>query len=181
MIATTPSWTDILGAIALAVAALAGSVALAGAYLQLRLGRRQSAQERAEALTARAHRYLERYGNPDELPQIAAFHAFMNVAPDKEAGQLRRWRAMGVLSRLKILRFLNFWEELAGMYNRGLVDRDLVQEYFGAPALYYLKMSHWFIRYEQKREPDALSQFQQMCKDIGGPEAIGETPADAGE
>jgi hypothetical protein len=135
-------------------------------YGQFRLGQKQRAEERAEALTTRAHRYLERYGDPAELPHIVAFHAFMKIEPGREAAQLTRWRRMGLLNRLKILRFLNFWEELAGMYNRGLVDKGVVRDYFAAPALYYWKMSSWFIRYEQDRDPDAMSQFRLMCEEF---------------
>ncbi len=155
-------WTRI-GALAQAVTAGVAALALLGAIAQL-------AQNRRHERTRLAHRYLERYGDPDEIWLVAEFVDFVKGDGTTRGAALARWEAMSVEEKLEILHGLNFWEELAGMYKRRLIDRRVVREYFGEPALAYWRMSEWFIQDQRRRssEKRLMQQFEEMCDHIVG-------------
>ena len=68
--------------------------------------------------------------------------------------------------KLDTVQGLNFWEELAGMYNRGLVDDEIVVDYFGAAALDVWSRSRWFVCHLRHDSPNSMAQFEQMCKTV---------------
>ena len=163
MVAT--NWTHV-GALAQLATAGVALFALLGAIAQLAQNRRS---ERARL----AHRYLERYGHPDEIPLVAKLHEFVKAEPQDHDARLDTWKAMPVEERLLIIHGLNFWEELGGMYLRKLVDRRIVRDYFGGPALVYWGLSEWFTSYERLKpgNRELMSQFEGMCDHIRGGQA----------
>jgi hypothetical protein len=155
-------WTRI-GSLAESVTAGIAVLALFGVIAQLAQNRRH---ERARL----AHRYLERYGHPDEIQLVAELVRFIKVDAAARGATLAHWEAMSLEAKLEILHGLNFWEELAGMYKRKLVDRKIVREYFGVPALTYWKWSEWFIDDQRKKGAGngLMQQFEEMCDHIRG-------------
>ena len=157
-----PVWTSKVGAVGEALTALIAFLALIGAVYQLR-------QTHKTTLETRAHQYLQRYDEPQLLPYIAKAHA---VFKDGEKGEpstlIARWEAMSFSEQLDALLFLNFWEELAGMYNRKLVDRTIIDEWFGDAALDYWRMVEWLALYQREQLPenDIYNEWEMMCADI---------------
>lgn len=159
----TVNWTEV-SALALLTTAGVALLALLGAVAQL-------IQNRRHERTRLAHRYLERYSRPDEIPLVAKFFEFVKIEPAARGAKLAEWEAgMSVEQRLVILHGLNFWEELAGMYLRGLIDRKVVRQYFGDSALTYWDWSEWFIDHERRQSPgiEMMNQFEAMCDHIQG-------------
>ena len=69
----------------------------------------------------------------------------------------------------QIYYILNFFEELAGLYNRGLVDADLTRVYLGHFALLFWNgLSWWWIRRlrAQPGQGDLFEELRKMCADI---------------
>lgn len=159
----TVNWTEV-SALALGITAGVAVLALLGAIAQLIQNHRH---ERARL----AHRYLERYGSTDEIPLVAKFFEFVKIEPAARGPKLAEWeQKMSVEQRLEILHGLNFWEELAGMYLRGLINRKIVRQYFGDSALTYWGWSEWFIDHERHQSPgiEMMNQFEAMCDHIQG-------------
>jgi hypothetical protein len=65
---------------------------------------------------------------------------------------------------------LNFWEEMGGMYNRKLVDRTIIDEYFGLAAIDLWERSQWLACHLRRRTPGsrAFSEWETMCERISG-------------
>ncbi len=162
--ANDPNWATIMGSIAAAVTALIAGVAAAGAFLGLR-------QNRARDRETRAHRYLERYNSPPEISSRTRVHDFFMSGPRTgrlgrrrwERARIGEWEGMTHAEKLDTVQGLNFWEELAGMYNLGLVDDEIVSEYFGTAALSIWAGTRWFVEYLRRDQPATMEQFEKMC------------------
>ncbi|HVA19646.1 MAG TPA: hypothetical protein VMU55_05690 [Solirubrobacteraceae bacterium] len=148
-----PIWTSKVGAIAAGVTATVALLALLGTVRQLR--------------QTRAHHYLQRYDEPQLLPYIVKTHAVI-----KDDGtvstRIAKWDKMSFAEQLDVLLFLNFWEELASMYNRKLVDRKIVAEWFGDAAIAYWQMAEWLVLHQRKELPEdgIYSEWETMCAHI---------------
>lgn len=157
---TPPDWASVMTAIATAAAALIALAALLGAVYQLR----QNAISTREAL---AHRYLARYNEASRIPYTAKMQEFMSLKGTTKEARIREWEAMSYQQQLETVNALNFWEELAGMYNRNQVDQAIVRDYFGTAALAFAALSAWFIEYQQGgSQKRAMQQLEVMCRDI---------------
>lgn len=160
MLIAATDWHQV-SAIAESATAAAAFLALVGAGLQL-------AQNRRQARATRAHQYLERWGDPHEIALNAKLIDFIEAEPHAQAARRAHWNALSREDRLEILHGLNFWEEMAGMYRRGLLNRKIVRDYFGGPAISYWRWSIWFISYQrEKQDSDALmAEFGSLCAEI---------------
>lgn len=160
MYVATTDWAQVA---AMAEAATAGIAvfALIGAIVQL-------AQNRRHARVTRAYQYLERWNDPREIPLNAKLLDFIHIEPAEQPKKQKEWEAIGLEKRLEILHGLNFWEELAGMYRRRLVDRGIVRDYFGGPALAYRSWAEWFItdRRDKQHAEGLMDEFEKMCARI---------------
>jgi hypothetical protein len=155
-----PTWTSKLGAIAEAATALIALFAFAGAIYQLR-------RTHKTTLETRAHQYLQRYDEPHLLPYIVKTHAVIG-GEAQHADRIATWDEMSFAEQLDALLFLNFWEELAGMYNRKLVDREIVAEWFGDAAIAYWQMAEWLVLHQRDELPEdgIYIEWEKMCADI---------------
>ncbi len=155
-----PNWTSKLGAIAEAATALIALFAFLGAVYQL-------LRTHKTTLETRAHQYLQRYDEPRLLPYIAKTHAVL-TGDEQIVARIANWDKMPFAEQLGALLFLNFWEELAGMYNRNLVDREIVAEWFGEAAVTYWQMAEWLVLHqrEQLSEESIYDEWEEMCADI---------------
>jgi hypothetical protein len=155
--------TDWMEVAAIAQVATAGIAvfALVGVIIQL-------GQNRRHARADRAHQYLERYGDPREISLNAMLYDFIKVEPVEEAGRQELWQRMPSKQRLEIIHGLNFWEELAGMYHRHLVDRRIVRDYFGGSAIAYWQWAQWFITYrrDKQQSDELMKELEDMCSQI---------------
>jgi hypothetical protein len=183
IVVAAADWTEI-AAIAQAGSAAIAVFALIGVWFQLLQNRRQ-------ARATRAYEYLERYSSPSEIGLNAQFHEFIKVEPSKldpqrahwdsmsaeersqalqqrQDAQCAKWENMCSEKRFEILHALNFWEELAGMYRRRLVDRRIVRDYFASGAIAYWDWAQWFIRYQRKKRGSErpMKDLEDLCARI---------------
>lgn len=151
---TDPNWAQI------ATAAIA-CLALLGAVIQIRLAR---------AATRRnlAYEYFKRFNDPTMHRYRVCATEFLNVKGPREAAHWDQWRSRGLTQtkRLEIVLVLNFFEELAGMYNRKLVDRDVVCEAFYAYSTEEWDKAWWFIERCCRTAPRTMDQWRRMNSDF---------------
>jgi hypothetical protein len=145
-----------IGAMAGAGIALVAALIALGGFLQ----------SRAHARQARAHSYLERYNSDLHIEPRVRLHEFFTIGPDQEDERIAEWQNMTFEDKLLTVQELNFWEELSGMYNRKLLDRGIVDSYFGSEALETWGKIGWFVTYQRTRQCNAMKELERMCKTI---------------
>lgn len=151
----SPDWAEI-------VTACVAFVALIGAFLQLQSTRRATRRRTAFAS-------FERWSNPVSLPFIAKMNALFaeGKSEQEDDERWREWNHMPYEKRIASLLFVNFWEELGGLYNRKLVDQEVIREYFGPAIVEYWKTAQWFVRRSRDEDgEDVFSQWGAMRDDI---------------
>jgi hypothetical protein len=146
-----PNWLEVTAGIAF--------FALLGAIAQLLLARRSTHRRNAFS-------YFERYSDPSALPYIAEMIGLFSesVLGEDDDTRWRAWKDRTLPERLHTLVFVNFWEELGGLYNRRLVDRNVIRMYFGATLVALWVEGTWFIQRAQKDDPRAFEEWGKMVK-----------------
>jgi hypothetical protein len=149
--AGSPNWLEVTAGIAF--------FALIGAIAQLLLARRSTHRRNAFG-------YFERYNSPSALPYIAEMIRLLSKSAPSENDDTRwdTWKAKKLPKRLNSVVFVNFWEELGGLYNRRLVDRKVIRMYFGAALVELWEEGAWFIKRAQKEDPRAFEEWGKMVK-----------------
>jgi hypothetical protein len=147
----SPNWAEI------ATACIA-FVALIGAFIQLWSARRSNHRTNAFA-------YYGRYSDPDALPYIAEMTKLLekSTPPETDDARWRKWKEQGLEARLKSLLFVNFWEELGGLYNRRLVDRNVIRIYLGVVLVELWEGGRWFIERNQEENGRAFEEWTRMA------------------
>ncbi len=123
-------------------------------------------QERDHALQARALHYMERYDGRHHIDPRVRLDQFFMIEPSQQGERIETWEAMSFKQATLTVQGLNFWEELGGMYNRDLVDREITDDYFGPEAEHIWKRIAWFVTYQRSKDPDAMIEMQHMCETI---------------
>jgi hypothetical protein len=142
-----------VGEIAESATALLALLALLGTVRQLR--------------QTRAHEYLRRFDEPGLLPYIEKTHAVIHMSGIPVATRIDRWEQMPFRERLDALLYLNFWEEMAGMYNRRLLNRRIISDYFGDAALDYWALSEWLALHMRNTDNGHVyRELEKMCRHI---------------
>lgn len=175
------NWAEI----ATAVIAL---LALIGAFIQL-----WSARVATRRRTAFG--YFERWSDPGAVKYIAEMASLLVTNKDGLSDQKRfsEWFAGDHEAKLTSLLFVNFWEELGGLYNRKLVDREVIRQYLGAPIVAYWDDAQWFVkcgaqhinidkgsgalRADDKHEGSGASRADEEQKGSGASHAVEEREA----
>jgi hypothetical protein len=155
MASTSPGWTSTAGAIAEGATAVIALLALLGTVRQLR--------------QTRAHEYLRRFNDPQLLAymdktQVAVIRQHV-VADDIRVDV---WEKMSFSDQLDALLYLNFWEEMASMYNRRLINRKIISDDLGGAALDYWQLAKWLIVHlrSQYKDDGFYGELEKMCRDI---------------
>lgn len=150
---SSPNWAEITACIAFA--------ALIGAFIQLWGARRSNRRTNAFA-------YYGRYSDPDALPYLAEMTKLLkkSTPPETDDARWRKWNEQVLETRLKSLVFVNFWEELGGLYNRRLVDRTVIRIYLGAVLVALWERGQWFVERSKEEDGRALEQWGRMAADI---------------
>jgi hypothetical protein len=149
--AGSPNWAEI------ATACIA-FLALVGAVAQLLAARRSTHRRNAFG-------YFERYSNPTALPYIAQMIQLLSRSTPDEDDDTRwhAWKDRELPERLSSLVFVNFWEELGGLYNRRLVDRNVVRTYFGPTLVEFWNEGEWFIKRYQEEDRRVFEEWERMA------------------
>ncbi len=145
------AWADI----AQLVVAIAAIFALFGALAQLLVSR-------AQARRVRVYEYSDRI-NGEILGRIAAFQDYWDEHSYAQYRQLNRQH------RLEGLFVANFIEEIAALYNRGLLDRDVAAEVLGIYVerawTSAAKLVHGIRTNDSLGNPTAYCEWEAMQKD----------------
>jgi hypothetical protein len=155
----SPNWAEKLTAHATLGAAI---VAFAAALIALLAFFARGLQTRQ----TRAHSYLERYNGHLHIEPRNRLHRFFTIDPEEKSDRIKRWEEMDFREQLLTVQELNFWEELSGMYNRNLVDRPIIDDYFGSEAIYTWEKIEWFVDYQRGSQCNAMRELEHMCEQI---------------
>jgi hypothetical protein len=158
-LAATFDWPSRVTAIATAVVAFLALLALCGAMFQI-------SQNRRVAREARLYDYMSRQNRVDEIPYEVRMADFLSLDGSSPDERIDEWARMSRLDRSELTHSLNFWEELAGMYNRNLVEKSVVRDYFGWGVREYWKQAEWFINHLRKTQSRFMCELETMCIDI---------------
>jgi hypothetical protein len=155
-------WADVAH-IVIAVVALP---ALIATYLQVRSSREASKGDREKTQVSLTYQYSER------LPALIIDHMRDTKKldridnPDKKYAVFSRWPSDKYLRALAVP---NLIEEIAGMFNLGLLHKPLATDFFGGAARDLWDEWLWFIERLRASEKDAdyYVQWELMLQQLG--------------
>lgn len=129
-------------------AALAAPLALVGVGLQL-------AENQRQARSTLTYNYLARWEHPDFFPSREAAGRFLELSKSTPDDRWRQWVEGGdpPQTRIQITAVFDFWEEVAGAYNHGLLDDDVFRS--GMAHLLNAQWERWEWFISKAREDDA--------------------------
>ena len=110
----------------------------------------------------RVDQYLARLNHIEFLPLVAAASDLLNTGPLGQAEALRAWLAGRSVDRLRTLAFLNFFEEVAGQYNAGMLDAGAANRELVPTAVHYWEVGGWFIGRLKAEQPRAFDEWEAM-------------------
>jgi hypothetical protein len=116
--------------------------------------------------------YFERWTNPQAVRYVAEMADLLRPTRswETDAGRWRSWNKRTHEQRLESILFVNFWEELGGLYNRQLVDREVIRLYLGATSVAYWESGAWFVKCAEDegsgKNPHVFEQWRKMNQDI---------------
>ncbi len=147
--------------------AIAQIVLAATALSALVVGVAQIIVTRSSSRQELTYNYTHRFSSP-ELLQYHEKTGELFKPVDTAAGKrYREFLAMGRADKLAALVVPNLFEELAGMYNQGLLDKAITKEYFGDAAREVWESGSWLIERWRKTDPTYFKQWQLMLEDMG--------------
>jgi hypothetical protein len=149
-----PTWAEI----ATACIAL---IALVGAFIQLSSTRRATRRTTAFA-------YFERYSDPAALPYVTEMLRLLakSTPSQDDSARWQAWKKKRAKAKLRSLVFVNFWEELGGLYNRRLVDRSVIRQYFGPLIVALWEEGDWFVTRCRSEDDHAFRDWEKMADHI---------------
>jgi hypothetical protein len=145
------------GDIAQFVIAIGGVGALIGVYLQLRLGH-------ATSRRARVYDYADCFNKRDMLRASAEYVEYW------ESHAYAEFEAMSLADQLEHLMMANLIEEVAFLYNRNLLDRDVAADLLGFYVERLWGASSSFVAEVRAKEGRAsfYSEWEEMQADTSG-------------
>jgi hypothetical protein len=145
------------GSIAQLVIAVSGLVALVGAGAQLRLSR-------ANALRSRVYEYADRFNTQEMLQRSTRYKAYW------EKHSYTDFKSLDDAQQLDWLMLPNLIEEIAFLYNRKLLDRDVAAELLGVYVERLWEASQPLIGDIRQAEgrPTIFREWGQMQEDTPG-------------
>ncbi len=129
----------------------------------------------AQVLSARSatkqtltYNYMERFNSPELLP----FHQktadlFRSRTPADEGERYADFLKWDQKDKLAVLVVPNFFEEVAGMYNHGLLDRNVAKVYFGELGQDLWASGSWLIERWRKTDAGYFEEWEKMLRDMG--------------
>jgi len=147
-------------AISTFVLAITTALALVGVAVQIRLARATTKQ----TLT---YNYTERFAKPELLPFHQKTRSLFNLGGATADERFETFANWSTEDQLGALLVPNLFEELAGMYNQGLLHRRITKEYFGRTAHAFWDEGEWFILALRASYPRYYEQWERMLRDMG--------------
>ncbi len=117
-----------------------------------------------------AYQYFARFSELSLTKTYERAKAFSIPRPSGKAAEEVRWREYqdwaknDPAKKRDILFVFNFFEELGGLYKRGVVDRRIVNEYLGAFALAFRNELGWF--FARQERSTLFEDWKAMCQAV---------------
>jgi hypothetical protein len=137
------------------------ALALLGAGLQVW-------QARAAARETLTYNFTHRFSHPEVLCYHQRTSDLFDLAA-KETTAEERWlefHAWKVEDRIAALLLPNLIEEMAGMYNEGLLHKRITKDFFGYTALDFWELGWWFISRTRLSHRNYYCQWEAMLEDM---------------
>ncbi len=150
---------DQWAAIAQLVLACTAVAALLGAFLQLRDSRSTTRQTLTYNFTAR-------FSSPELLPYNQMTRDLFELGDSSEDEGYERYLKRSFEDQLAVLIVPNLIEELAGMYNQGLLHKGIAKDYFGFTARELWNEGWWFIKRFRESDENFYAQWLLMLEDM---------------
>jgi hypothetical protein len=147
-------WASIAQIVVTVVAVLA----LIGATVQTLLTRSANRHTLTDNYTAR---WSDPTRNHLMVKTIETLTVKKGETPDQRWDQ---FHASSLQDQFDAMVIPNLVEEIAGMYNRGLLDKTAAKEYFGYPAHALWKRAEWFVYRARKDDSDYFIQWEAMLR-----------------
>jgi len=162
---------DNVSAAAAVVSTVLTGGALAFAYVQIRDVRRATQDERDREQRRdcrnRVDYYQERLTSAEFRPLVADAVRLFGTPHAQRAAAFADWSGGDLERQLDTLAFLNFFEEVAGQYRAGLLDRAAARRIIVPTATRYWESGGWFIDELRRNQPRAFSEWAEMVRDVG--------------
>ena len=118
----------------------------------------------------RAYDYLKRYQDPRVRPIVVDAIHFLK----REDKALKdKWKiledkedAEHIDLKSKVVYTLNFFDELGVMYNRNLVDQEIIKDVFKDPSLIYYEYATRYITRRRREIPGVYADWEKMNNDF---------------
>ncbi len=131
--------------------------------------REQTEVVREQAKTNRAYEYIRRFNDPTmRIVKAEAVGFLKNTSISEE----RKWAVLlggegnpnNIDLQSKVMLILNFFEELAIMYNRNLVHREIIESFFRKISLRYYEYATRYVSERRVRmnHPMLYGEWQEM-------------------
>jgi hypothetical protein len=145
----------------LALVALA-ALALIGAAVQI-------TQARSAGRETLTYNFTQRFSHHEFLPYHQKTSELFNLegqgkTADEQWAVFNGW---SVEDQIAALLLPNLIEELAGMYNEGLLHKRITKDFFGYTALDFWRLGWWFTSRSRLSHRNYYSQWQTMLEDMG--------------
>jgi hypothetical protein len=150
---------DQWAAIAQLVLAAIALAALVGAFIQLRDSRSTTRQTLTYNFTAR-------FSSPELLQYNQMTRDLFQLGNCTEDEGYERYLNRSFEDQLAVLIVPNLIEELAGMYNQGLLHRGIAKDYFGFTAQELWNEGWWFIKRFREADENFYAQWLLMLEDM---------------
>jgi hypothetical protein len=141
--------------------ALVGIAALALIGAAVQISKARSAGR--ETLT---YNFTQRFSHPEFLPYHQKTSDLFDLegqgkTADEQWAAFHSWR---VEDRIAALLLPNLIEELAGMYNEGLLHKQITKDFFGYTALDFWRLGWWFTSRSRSSHRNYYIQWQMMLE-----------------
>jgi len=121
-------------------------------------------------ITRSAHRqaltynYTARFSDPERIKHYAKTSELFDLDGTDADTRWAEYESWSIEEQLDALVFPNLFEELAGMYNRGLIDKKIAKEFFGTPASAVWENAAWFVGRIRKSDASYYTQWETMLR-----------------
>jgi hypothetical protein len=145
--------------------AIAAVITGVAAIIAIYLGFRQQGDVRREAKYTRTFDYVTRFSEPQRTELLAQAREFIELDPASEEEADERWRRYEDDPEVKkaVNTVFNFYEEVAVMFNRRLVDSRVTRDLLAPDSVADFDDGLWLIRRRRQHDsPECWVEWERM-------------------
>jgi hypothetical protein len=135
--------------------------ALGAAFWQVR-------SSRLQALNETTHAYIARLSEVEFVKHLARSMDSLRVDDPSPEGTAIRWQAFQGLNherQLDVAAPFNAFESIAGLYNLGHLNREIVERQIGNTAKVVFDRIRWWIERAREQNPSYFHEWETMLTD----------------